>query len=160
MGTSGDQVAVAPGTLRRTWAEGGRRYFHYVTDVPINNQYGVFSAGYAVHEEQWARPAQGQGATGPGPAVAIQIFHHPGHAGNLGRMVARVRASLDHYTRQFGPYPYSYIRLIENPDRGMGVATEAATVEYGEGFSLFNPGDGPQDVDVVFAVVAHSVAHE
>ena len=28
-------------------------------------------------------------------AVAIQIFHHPGHAGNLGRMVASVRASLD-----------------------------------------------------------------
>ena len=44
VGTSGDQVAVAPGALRRTWTEGGRRYFHYVTDVPINNQYGVFSA--------------------------------------------------------------------------------------------------------------------
>jgi hypothetical protein len=40
----------------------------------------------------------------------------------------------------------------------MGVATEAATVEYGEGFSLLNPGNGPQDVDVVFAVVAHGVA--
>ena len=95
---------------------------------------------------------------GSGPAVTIQIFHHPGHAANLGRMVASVRASLDHYTRQFGPYPYSYLRLIENPDRGMGVATEAATVEYGEGFSLLNPGNGPQDRDVVFAVVAHGVA--
>jgi len=158
VGTSGDQVAVAPGTLRRTWTEGGRRYFHYLTDVPINNQYGVFSAAYALREEQWMRPAQGQGATGPGQAVTIQIFHHPGHAGNLGRMVASVRASLDHYTRQFGPYPYSYLRLIENPDRGMGVGTEAATIEYGEGFSLLNPGNGPQDLDIVFAVVAHGVA--
>ncbi len=105
-----------------------------------------------VHEEQWSPSA------GSGQAVAIQIFHHPGHAGNLGRMVASVRASLDHYTRQFGPYPYSYIRLIENPARGMGVATEAATVEYGEGFSLLNPGNGPQDLDLVFAVVAHGVA--
>ena len=152
VGTSGDQVAVAPGALRRTWTEGGRRYFHYLTDVPINNQYGVFSARYALHEEQW------NPSTGSGQAVAIQIFHHPGHAGNLGRMVASVRASLDHYTRQFGPYPYSYIRLIENPVRGMGVATEAATVEYGEGFSLLNPGNGPQDLDIVFAVVAHGVA--
>ena len=152
VGTSGDQVAVAPGLLRRTWTEGGRRYFHYVTDVPINNQYGVFSASYALHEEQWNPSA------GAGQAVAIQIFHHPGHAANLGRMVASVRASLDYYTRQFGPYPYSYIRLIENPVRGMGVATEAATVEYGEGFSLLNPGNGPQDVDIVFAVVAHAVA--
>ena len=145
-------VAVAPGALRRTWTEGGRRYFHYVTDVPINNQYGVFSASYALHEEQW------NPSTGSGPAVAIQIFHHPGHAENLARMVASVRASLDHYTRQFGPYPYSYLRLIENPARGMGVATEAATVEYGEGFSLLNPGNGPQDLDLVFAVVAHGVA--
>ena len=152
MGTSVDQVAVAPGALRRTWTEGGRRYFHYVTDVPINNQYRVFSAHYAVHEEQW-RPS-----TGSRQAVAIQIFHHPGHAGNLGRMVVSVRASLDHYTRQFGPYPYSYIRLIENPAGGMGVATQAATVEYGEGFSLFNPGTGPQNLDIVFAVVAHAVA--
>jgi len=130
VGTSTDQVAVAPGTLRRTWTEGGRRYFHYVTDVPINNEYGVFSADYAVHEEQWTPSA------GVGQAVAIQIFHHPGHTGPLGRMVASVRASLDHYTRQFGPYPYPYLRLIESPARGMGVQTEAATVEYGEGFSL------------------------
>jgi ABC-2 type transport system permease protein len=158
VGTSTDQVAVAPGALRHTWTEGGRRYFHYVTDVPINNQYGVFSATYAQHEEQWTRPDQGQGATGSGQTVAIQTFHHPGHTANLGRMVASVRASLDHYTRQFGPYPYSYIRLIENPVRGIGVGTEAATVEYGEGFSLLNPGNGPQDLNIVFAVVAHGVA--
>ena len=146
------QVAVAPGVLRRTWTEGGRRYFHYVTDVPINNEYGVFSADYAVHEEQW------NPAAGAGQAVAIQIFHHPGHTGTLGRMVASVRASLDHYTRQFGPYPYRYLRLIESPARGMGVQTEAATVEYGEGFSLLNRGNSPQDLDLVFAVVAHGVA--
>lgn len=152
VGTSGDQVAVAPGALRRTWTEGGRRYFHYVTDVPINNQYGVFSARHALHEEQWKPVA------GSGQAVAIQVFYHPGHAGNLGRMVASVRASLDHYTRQFGPYPYGYLRLIESPSRGMGVGTEAATIEYGEGFSALNPGNGPQDVDVVFAVIAHGVA--
>jgi hypothetical protein len=40
----------------------------------------------------------------------------------------------------------------------MGARTEAATVEYGEAFALLNPGDGPQDVDVVFAVTAHAVA--
>jgi ABC-type transport system involved in multi-copper enzyme maturation permease subunit len=152
VGTSGNQIAVAPGTLRRTWTEGGRRYFHYVTDVPINNEYGVFSADYAVHEEQWTPSA------GVGQAVAIQIFHHPGHTGPLGRMVASVRASLDHYTRQFGPYPYPYLRLIESPARGMGVQTEAATIEYGEGFSLLKRGDSPQDLDLVFAVVAHGVA--
>jgi hypothetical protein len=152
VGTSIDQVAIAPGALRRTWTEGGRRYFNYVADVPINNQYSVFSANYAVREEQW-KPA-----TGSGPPVAIQIFHYPAHAESLGRMLASVRASLDQYTRQFGPYPYSYLRLIESPGLGMGVQTEAATVKYGEGFSILNPGKGPQDLDVVFGVVAHGVA--
>jgi ABC-type transport system involved in multi-copper enzyme maturation permease subunit len=153
-GTSGDQIAVAPGVLRRTWTEGGRRYFHYVTDVPINNQYGLFSARYALHEEQW-KPSTGSGQT-----VAIQIFHDPRHEGNLTRMVRAVRASLRYHTERFGPYRHSYIKLIENPTRGLGVQTEAATVEYGERFSSLNPGDGPQDVDVVFAVVAHAVARE
>jgi hypothetical protein len=153
VGTSGDQVAVAPGVLRRTWTEGGRRYFHYLTDAPINNQYGVFSARYALHEERWSS------ATGSGP-VAIQIFHDPRHGGNLARMVRAVRASLRYHTKRFGPYSHRYIKLIENPTRGMGVQTEAATVEYGERFSLLNPGDSPQDVDVVFAVVAHGVARE
>ncbi|HEU5022743.1 MAG TPA: hypothetical protein VFT60_12660 [Bryobacteraceae bacterium] len=149
VGTSADQAAIAPGVLRRTWMEGGRRYFHYAADVPVNNEYGVFSASYARREEQW---------TGAGQRVAIQIFHHPGHAANLGRMVASVRASLDYYTQHFGAYPYSYIRLIESPGAGFGVQTEAATIEYHEGFSLLNPGNGPQNVDAVFAVIAHGVA--
>jgi hypothetical protein len=138
--------------LRRTWTEGGRRYFDYLTDVPISNQYGVFSARYVLHEEQW------NPSTGSGPAVTIQIFHDPRHAGNLTRMVRAVRASLGYHTERFGPYPHNYIKLIENPTRGMGVQTEAATVEYGERFSSLNPGDGPQDLDPVFAVVAHGVA--
>jgi hypothetical protein len=154
VGTSGDQTAIAPGALRRTWTERGRRYFHYVADVPINNDIAVFSADYALHEEQWSPSA------GSGHAVAIQIFHHPRHSATLGRMVASVRASLERYTREFGPYPHSYLRLIENPTRGMGAESSPATLEYGEGFSLLNPGDGPQDLDLVFAVVAHGVAHE
>src|SRR4029079_9540891 len=34
--TTANQVAVAPGELRQTWSEGDRRYFHYVSDVPIS----------------------------------------------------------------------------------------------------------------------------
>ena len=148
VGTSLDQTAIAPGTLRRTWTEAGRRYFHYVTDIPIDNRYRLFSAGYALHEEQW---------TGAGQTIAIQVFHHPWHTSSIGRMMASVRASLDYYTRQFGPYPYSYLRLIESPAL-RGVQTAAATVEYGEEFSILNPGNSPQDLDLVFAVVAHGVA--
>lgn len=147
VGTDEDQVAVAPGALRRTWTEGGRRYFHYVTDAPIQNQYAFFSADYAVREGQWN-------------GVAIQIFHYPGHTANLDRMLRSVRASLNYYTEHFGPYPYRHIRLVEHPGHGLGMHTEAATIDYEEGFSLLNPEDNPRGPDLPFAVLAHEVAHQ
>ena len=147
VGTDEDQVAVAPGTLRRTWTAGGRRYFHYSTDAPIGNEYAFFSADYAVHEGQWND-------------VAIQIFHHPGHDANLDRMVRSVRASLAYYTEQFGPYPHRHIRFVERPGHGMGMHADAGTISFQEGFSLLNPEDDPRSFDLVFAVVAHEVAHQ
>ena len=73
VGTDDGQVAVAPGRLRRTWTEDGRRYFHYATDAPIRNDYAFFSAAYAVHEGRWNDPSirlAGQG-------TSIEIVHHP-----------------------------------------------------------------------------------
>ena len=68
VGTDADQIAVAPGALRRKWTEGGRRYFHYATSAPIGNEYTFHSANYAVREANWNPSA------GSGQAVAIQIF--------------------------------------------------------------------------------------
>ena len=70
------------GALRRTWTQGGRRYFRYSTDAPIGNEYAFLSADYAVREGQWND-------------VAIRIFHHPRHAANMDLMLRSVRASLD-----------------------------------------------------------------
>ena len=147
VGTDEDQIAVAPGTLRRTWTQGGRRYFQYSTDAPINNRYGFFSARYAVHQARWQD-------------IAIEVYHHPRHARIVDRIVASARAALEYYTHQFGPYPYHQLRLIENPTRGMGAHAEAATIDYGDEFSLLDPGDGPQDLDLVLANVGHEVSHQ
>jgi hypothetical protein len=147
VGTDADQIAVAPGSLRRTWTQGGRRYFHYATDAPIGNEYAFFSADYAVHEERRND-------------VAIQIYYHPEHAANVDRMLRSVRASLDYYSREFGAYPYRHIRLVENPVRGMGAHADATTIDYGQGFSLFNPADDPRGLDFPFAIMAHEMAHQ
>ncbi|HEX2123260.1 MAG TPA: hypothetical protein VHL59_16635, partial [Thermoanaerobaculia bacterium] len=39
VGTDGDQTAVAPGVLRRTWKENGRRYFHYAGDSLVGSEH-------------------------------------------------------------------------------------------------------------------------
>ena len=155
VGTDEGQIAVAPGALRRTWMEGGRRYFRYSTDAPIGNEYALFSADYAVHEGEWNDPSAGSGQV-----VAIRIFHHPGHTANLDRMLQSVRASLNHYTKLFGPYPYRHISLVERPGHGMGMHAEAGMITFQEGFSLLNPESGPQGLDLPFYVVAHEAAHQ
>lgn len=147
VGTDADQVAITPGALRRTWTKGGRRYFHYATDAPISSEQAFFSANYALLEGRWNH-------------VAIQIYHHPGHTENLDRILRSVQASLDYYSRAFGPYPYSYIRLVENPVRKMGAHADAGSIDYGQGFSLFNQATNPRVLDLPFAVIAHEVAHQ
>ena len=155
VGTAAEQRAVAPGALRRTWTERGRRYFHYVTDVPIPNDFAIYSAAYAVHEATWRDTT----ATTSRP-VAIEILHHPRHAGNLDRMTRGVQASLDYFTRAFGPYPHRQLRLVEQPGDGRSLHAAPVNVSYDEGFGLFHPATDPRKLDFPFAVVAHEVAHE
>lgn len=147
VGTDEDQVAVAPGELRRTWTEAGRRYFHYATDVPIVGQYVFFSADYAVHQERWND-------------VEITFFNHPRHTGIPERMVRSARASLDYYTAQFGPYPYRFLQFVEQPGNGLGMGVDGSGVITGlEGFFLLDPQDEGR-LDVVFEIVAHEMAHQ
>lgn len=146
VGTQADQIAVAPGALRETWTERERRYFRYSTDVPIASSAAFFSANYAVREDRWQD-------------LAIQIFHHPEHTANLDRMLRSVRASLDYYTEQFGPYPYRQLKLVEHPGMG-GMNAHASVIAFQEGFFLFHPQENPRSPDFPFAVVAHEVAHQ
>lgn len=162
VGTDGDQVAIAPGALQRIWIKGNRRYFHYVTDAPIGNEQAFFSAKYALFESKW-KPVPGKGAissTDSGRGVDIQIYYHPGHTANLDRIYRSVKASLDYYSREYGPYPHSYIRLVENPVRKMGAHADASTIDYGQGFALFNPVIDSNGLDFPFAIMAHEMAHQ
>ncbi len=147
VGTDGDQVAVAPGELRRTWSDGGRRYFQYVSDVPINGMDVFFSADYAVHRERWNE------------RVDVQVFLHPGHTKHLERLLRSVRASLDYYSAQFGPYPYRFLQIVEQPGNFLGMGVDGSgVVTGGEGFFLLDPqGDG---FDAIFEIVAHEMGHQ
>ncbi|GAA4447799.1 M1 family aminopeptidase [Nibrella saemangeumensis] len=154
VGTNRDQIAVAPGALQRTWTKGDRRYFHYVTNAPILNEYALFSARYAIRETQWVPPS---GPTSPKP-VTIQIFYHPAHDANVARMLKSAQASLAYYAQEFGPYPYSHFRVLERPGAGLGMHAEPMTIDYQEGYSLMNP--QPGGLDLPYHIMAHEVAHQ
>jgi len=155
VGTDADQMVVAPGTLRRTWAKKGRHYFHYVTDAPIRNEYSFFSANNAVQEGKWRNALSGQERE-----VSIRIFYPPGLTENPKRMVQSAEASLDYYTKQFGPYPHRQLNFVAHPGYGFGNHASPINITAQEGFFLLNPKDDPRGFDLVTAVVAHEVAHQ
>lgn len=147
VGTAADQVAVAPGQLQRTWTEGGRRYFRYVTATPIENGFGIYSARYAIHETTWRD-------------VAIRIYHHPGHTANVERLAKGVRASLERYTRTIGPYPAPQLTVVEAAGYSVGARSHPTSIRMFEGYALMNPDADWRKVDFAFAVMAHEIAHQ
>ena len=74
IGTTEDQIAVAPGYLEREWRENGRRYFEYAMDTPIWPFVSFSSARYAVARDRWKATlhpcvcANAQPAPARGPA--------------------------------------------------------------------------------------------
>ncbi|RCR67115.1 ABC transporter permease/M1 family aminopeptidase [Larkinella punicea] len=153
MGTPGEQVAVAPGNLRRTWTELGRRYFHYSTQA-IGGEWSFFSANYAVHEAWW------EDSDDPGRAVEIRIYHHPQHTAHLDRTLRSIRASLDYYSKNFGPYQRESLSVVERPGNGTGLHADAGMITHGEGFTLWNPKDDGRSHDHPYAIIAHEMAHQ
>src|SRR5262249_25808027 len=102
VGTSADQIALAPGYLQKDWVEGGRRQFHYAMDAKILNFYSFLSARYAVERDRWND-------------VAIEVYHHPGHAYDTDRMIRGVNASLKLFTKGLVPDQHHQARRVEFP---------------------------------------------
>lgn len=144
VGTDAGQIAVFSGALRRSWTENGRRYFHYGTDVPGPFGASVFSARYAVREDRWND-------------VALQILHHPAHRSNVDRMIAGMKASLDYYTKVFGPYQFGQLRVVEVPPYSVHGRATATTIIFAEQ-NFITRADGGR-VDHTFFGTAHEVAH-
>ncbi|PXX47405.1 ABC transporter permease/M1 family aminopeptidase [Undibacterium pigrum] len=147
--TSADQMAVAPGTLKRQWQEHGRNYYHYVPELPILNFYAFLSGRYEVKQAQWQN-------------IPIEIDYHKGHEYNVDRMVKGVQKSLDHYTKNFGPYQHKLVRIIEFPRYARFAQAFPNTIPFSEsiGFIARVDDNNPKEVDYPFYVTAHEVAHQ
>lgn len=146
--TAGDQIALAPGRLERSWRRGGRRWFRYRTEAPILNRFAITSGRYAVAKRQH------------GP-VAIEIYHHPTHAANVGHMLDTMAASLDVLQDAFGKYPHPQLRLVELasywPMAGYALP---GTIFVREDRGFFTDLRDRERPDLVARRVAHEVAHQ
>jgi ABC-type transport system involved in multi-copper enzyme maturation permease subunit len=148
VGTAKDQIAVAPGYLQREWTQGDRRYFRYAGDAPILNFFSFLSARYAVRKDRWHD-------------IAIEIYYQPGHEYNLDRMVAGVKKSLDYYEKNFGPYQFRQVRILEFPRYASFAQSFANTIPFSESIGFIaRVKDPEEDIDYPFFVTAHEVGHQ
>lgn len=145
--TDDDQIALTPGYLQKEWRADGRRYFHYKMDQPMVNFYAFISARLAVKSEVY------QGVT-------LEVYYHPGHPWNVDRMLSSLRDSLDQFTQMFGPYQHQQMRVIEFPGYRRFAQSFANTVPYSEGIGFTADLSDPSNIDSVYYVTAHEMAHQ
>lgn len=150
--TSPDQIAVSPGYIQRTWEEKGRKYYHYKMDGEMDMFFNLVSARYQVSKDIW----KGDN----GKEVNIEIFHHPTHTYNVDRFIGSVKASLDYFGKNFTPYQYRQMRILEFPRYAGFAQSFPNTVPYSESFGWVGDFSDPNKTDYCFYVTAHEVAHQ
>ncbi|OIN61019.1 M1 family aminopeptidase [Arsenicibacter rosenii] len=150
--TSGDQIAVAPGSLLKEWTKTGddgktRKYFHYKLDHQSLNFYSFISARYEVAREKWN-------------GIDVEVYYDKKHPYNVKNMLSSVKKSLAYYTRNFGPYYHKQARIIEFPRYASFAQAFPGTMPYSEGIGFISKIDPEKDIDMVYYVVAHEMGHQ
>jgi ABC-2 type transport system permease protein len=145
--TSPDQIAVAPGSLMREWQSNGRRYFEYKLDHPSLGFCSFMSARYEVAREDWN-------------GIKLEVYYDRDHPWNVPRMMKSLEKSLDYYTRNFGPYYNKEARIIEFPRVANFAQAFAGTMPYSESVGFIANLNHPDDIDMVYYVVAHEMGHQ
>ncbi|MBI3713422.1 MAG: hypothetical protein HY253_10740 [Burkholderiales bacterium] len=145
--TSADQIAIAPGYLQKTWEENGRRYFSYKMDRPMMPFFAYLSAKWEVKKSDWK-------------GMPIEVYYDKKHPYNLDRMIESVQKSLDYYSANFTPYQHKQVRILEFPRYASFAQSFANTIPYSEDIGFIADLRNKDDIDYVFYVTAHEMAHQ
>jgi ABC-2 type transport system permease protein len=146
--TSPDQIAIAPGYLKREWTENGRRYFDYsMGDTRINDFFSFLSGRFSVKTDQWKN-------------VKLEIYYQPGHEFNLDKMMDASKTGLDYYEKNFSKYQFDQFRVLEFPRYRQFAQSFPNTVPYSEDIGFIERMKKPDDIDLLYFVTAHELAHQ
>ncbi|MEM1328173.1 MAG: M1 family aminopeptidase [Bacteroidota bacterium] len=150
IGTEQPQTAITSGEIINTWTENGRNYFHYKTHQKIINFYPVVSANYAAQKEQHIDK----------DTIDLEIYYHREHDQNIKRMMEAMTYSLDYYSSAFSAYPFPQLRIVEIPRYRDFAQAFPCTIAISESMGFVMDVDEETDVDMVFFIAAHEIAHQ
>ncbi|WP_378185930.1 M1 family aminopeptidase [Aquimarina sp. W85] len=150
--TSSDQIAIAPGKLKRKWIENDRAFYHYQLESKTNLFFNVVSAKYDVEQSEWVAPS--------GKKVMIEIYHSPKHKKNLKHFIEGAKVALHYCSANFMEYPNSVLRIVEFPAHSVFAQSFATTIPYSENFGFAADFDRAEDFNYAFRITTHEVAHQ
>ncbi|MEM8527274.1 MAG: hypothetical protein AAGG68_21715, partial [Bacteroidota bacterium] len=148
--TSKDQVAIASGNFEKQWTTDDRNYFSFKSDQKIPHSFIFTSGNYAVAKDQWKD-------------VQLEIYYHKAHDYNIDRMLDGMKAGLDYCSKNFSPYHYKELRIVEFSQVGGASAhSYPNTIPAGEGAGFIANVDDSENggMDYVFGTAVHEVAHQ
>ena len=97
--TSPDQIAIAPGYLKRAWQQDGRNFFEYdMESTNILDFFAYISARYDVRRDQYK-------------GTKLEVYYTPGHEYDIDDMLASSKAGLDYYQQHYSPYQFGQFRI-------------------------------------------------
>jgi ABC-2 type transport system permease protein len=143
-----DQIAIAPGTLVKQWKDSDRNYFEYELRQPSKFLFSIVSGTYKVKKEKHKH-------------ISCEVYYHPKHEFNVAEMMKALKRSIDFYDQNYGPYRHAEARIIEFPHFSSFAQAFPGTMPYSEsiGFTS-NLSDNPEDINRIFHVVTHEMAHQ
>jgi ABC-2 type transport system permease protein len=146
--TSADQIAIAPGYLKKQWDKDGRHFFEYdMGAAKMASFFAYLSGRYAVKKDKWNN-------------VNLEIYYTPGHEFNLDDMLASSKAGLAYYEKNFGPYQFDQYRILEFPRYRTFAQSFPNTIPYSEGIGFIGRVEKEDDIDITYLVTAHELAHQ
>lgn len=145
--TSGDQIAIAPGSLIKQWQQDGRNYYEYKLDHFALNFYSFLSARYQVARTKWN-------------GMDVEVYYLKEHPWNVPKMTRSVEKSFEYYTTNYGPYFNKQARIIEFPRVATFAQAFPGTMPYSESIGFIADIEKPDDIDMVYYVVAHEMGHQ
>jgi len=158
--TSAEQKAFTSGKLVKEWQEDNRNFYQYeaedVIDILAYN-----SAIFDLNETVVTTITDSLEI-----ATDLTINYHPKHSYNIELMMEAMQESMKYYVKNFGPYQFDFLRIVEIP-RYFGYAISLATsVSFTESLGFIADVEecykGDEIVKIPYPawVTAHEVAHQ
>jgi ABC-2 type transport system permease protein len=146
--TSIDQMAIAPGTMTKKWKVENRNYFEYNLSQPSKFFFSIVSGQFEVMRDT----ARG---------VNCEVYYLAEHKYNVPEMMKALKKSIAYYSDNFGKYMHTEARIIEFPKFSFFAQAFPGTMPYSEGIGFTsNLVKNPEDINQIFHVVAHEMAHQ